>query len=334
MAPSLEAHKSKGKAPYTLSYRGGETDGIQILAGNATTLSLPVGTYVIEVKDADGCSNFATSSILPVTSDLYCSITPSPTTCNEDNGAINVFISGGKKPYTLTYDGPVSGTRLVNGTTSFDNLPAGNYTTFLQDAEGCSVSESSVVTIGDAETATVEFSPVITGTSVQFFNDTKSTGDFLWTFGDETSSTEISPTHVYQSAGSYEVCLSQAGVCNIDIVCQTIQISAGKETSGFIAPLGSSSFIKEITSKGQLHIRQNYPNPFVQQTNILFELPEALLGTIMIHDNTGKVIQSHTTNYEKGTNFFTFNQNNLASGVYYYTIKAGTFSATKKMILR
>jgi len=327
---------SKGTGPYTVLYRGGGIEGSKVIDGHSTTISGPEGNYLVEIKDVEGCNTFATASIELEVSDLYCSITPTTTTCNEENGAINIFISGGKKPYSLSYSGPVSHSEVVNGTTSFENLPAGVYTTFLQDAAGCSVSESTEIVVGGSETASPSFSYVATGYSVFFSNSTESSGAYLWTFGDGTSTAKTSPSHDYQEAGSYEVCLSQTGACNTGITCQTIQIVSFKDISGLLAPIGATSAIfNEPTTDGEnVRINQNYPNPFVHQTDILFELPEALQTTIMIHDNTGKVVQTHTTNYEKGVNLFTFNQNNLTAGVYYYTIKAGTFSATKKMIIR
>ena len=332
----IEVNISKGTAPYKVSYRGGGTEGNTTITGKSTSFSVPIGTYLVEVVDADGCKGFSDTVIEEKESDLYCSITPSATTCNEDNGSINVFISGGKKPYSLAYTGPVSGNVIVNGSVSFDNLPAGVYTTFLKDAEGCAVSESSAVIVGNSENAAVEFSYAASTTSVVFYNYTTTSGDFLWTFGDGNSSSEFSPSHKYEAAGTYEVCLSQSGVCSIDIKCQTLQIAAAKVNSGLSAPISTSfsALIAETEVANNLRVNQNSPNPFTQQTNILFELPEAGSTTIMIHDNTGKVVQTHTANYDKGSNLFTFNQNNLASGVYYYTIKAGKFNATKKMIIR
>jgi len=326
----------KGTAPYTVIYRGGGIEDSRAIEGNSTTIFGPAGNYVVEIKDAGGCNTFSTASIEQEESDLFCSITPTATTCDADNGAIDVFISGGTKPYSLSYTGPVSGSQVVDGSTSFEHLPAGVYTTFLQDADGCSVSESSEVLVGEIAISDPAFSYAANGTSVLFSNETASSGDFLWTFGDGTSSTETSPSHDFMEAGSFEVCLSQTDACNIAIVCKIIQIVSFRDISGLLSPVNPTSAIINgpIEDLENMRVNQNYPNPFIHQTNILFELPEALRTTIIIHDNTGKVVQTHTANYEQGANLFTFNQNNLTTGVYYYTIKAGTFNATKKMIIR
>lgn len=50
--------------------------------------------------------------------------------------------------------------------------------------------------------------------------------DYLWSFGDGTSSTEQAPNHTYTNTGTYEVCLSVTGLCNIDNNCKIITIAA------------------------------------------------------------------------------------------------------------
>lgn len=79
---------------------------------------------------------------------------------------------------------------------------------------------------------------------------------------------------------------------------------------------------------------QNEPNPFKDFTNISFELSKSSNVVIRVVDVTGKVVFSHKGQFGKGYNTITVSNNQLAnSGVYYYQIEAGEFSATKKMIL-
>lgn len=332
---TIKVDITSGIAPYTINWKGGGNEGSRTIDGNATTFSLSQGTYIIEVIDANGCSTYSNAAIIDNPTDLYCSITSRATTCNEDNGSMKVFISGGKKPYTLSYEGPVSRTVQVNSTTYFYDLPAGLYTTFLQDADGCVMSESNEVVKGSVESPNASFEYSANGTSVFFFNNS-TLGEFKWEFGDGTSSTDASPNHNYSSSGTYEVCLTTTGNCGSDTHCQTLQIVAFKDLSDQSLQIGqvSKAALNSPSTAEGMRVAQNYPNPFANQTDILFELPEALLTTITIHNNTGKIIQKHIAKYEKGTNLFTFNQNNLASGVYYYTISTGKFSTSKKMIVK
>jgi hypothetical protein len=80
-------------------------------------------------------------------------------------------------------------------------------------------------------------------------------------------------------------------------------------------------------------LSQNYPNPFNPTTKIDFAIPADGLVTIKIFDNLGKecltLLNEETT---AGYHTVTFNAG-LPSGVYYYSIKAGSFTAVKKMLL-
>ncbi len=78
---------------------------------------------------------------------------------------------------------------------------------------------------------------------------------------------------------------------------------------------------------------QNNPNPFKQTTTISFNLPDAMPAHLTISDITGKTIKSWSVQGTKGMNVVEFNQSNLPSGVLYYSIQAGEFVATKKMIV-
>lgn len=79
---------------------------------------------------------------------------------------------------------------------------------------------------------------------------------------------------------------------------------------------------------------QNQPNPFVGQTVIGYELPQAGEATLTIHDVTGKVLQLQRQTTEAGKQQFVVNSRDLgAAGVLYYTVTSGEYTATKKMVV-
>jgi hypothetical protein len=83
-----------------------------------------------------------------------------------------------------------------------------------------------------------------------------------------------------------------------------------------------------------IELSQNEPNPFKGQTSISFMMPEAATATLSVYDVTGKVVTVRNINANKGMNSETFTREQLgASGVMYYTLKSGDFSATKKMFI-
>lgn len=79
---------------------------------------------------------------------------------------------------------------------------------------------------------------------------------------------------------------------------------------------------------------QNYPNPFNPVTKIRFDVAKSGFAKINIYDISGKLVNSLVNqNLNVGTYEAIFNGNNMASGVYYYTIQVNDFTETKKMIL-
>ncbi|MBT8380662.1 MAG: T9SS type A sorting domain-containing protein [Ignavibacteria bacterium] len=90
----------------------------------------------------------------------------------------------------------------------------------------------------------------------------------------------------------------------------------------------------------EFSLSQNYPNPFNPSTKIEFTVPvtfsgaQELLITIKIYDILGNEVVT-LVNEEKPVGFYEveFNASEYSSGFYFYTLKAGNFIQTKKMLL-
>jgi hypothetical protein len=83
-------------------------------------------------------------------------------------------------------------------------------------------------------------------------------------------------------------------------------------------------------------LKQNYPNPFNPATVISFSIPNISTVTLKIYSITGKEITT-LINEEKRPGeysvYFDASLYGLSSGVYFYQLTAGTYSATKKFTL-
>jgi hypothetical protein len=78
---------------------------------------------------------------------------------------------------------------------------------------------------------------------------------------------------------------------------------------------------------------QNQPNPFVSKTVVGFYLPEAMDATLSVYDESGRLVYQTKGDFAKGHRAFTLDRSQVhAPGMLYYTLEAGTFSATRKMI--
>ena len=82
------------------------------------------------------------------------------------------------------------------------------------------------------------------------------------------------------------------------------------------------------------NLKQNYPNPFNPTTNIEFSLVKSGHVSLKVYDVLGKEVAT-LVDEERGVGNYrvVFDGRNLPSGTHFYTLRAGGFSATKKMLI-
>ena len=87
-------------------------------------------------------------------------------------------------------------------------------------------------------------------------------------------------------------------------------------------------------------LNQNYPNPFNPSTMIRYQLPEQTMVTIAIYDLMGRKVRTLVSGETQlaGYRQVVWNATNdfsqpVSAGMYIYTIQAGTYRMTKKMVL-
>ena len=89
----------------------------------------------------------------------------------------------------------------------------------------------------------------------------------------------------------------------------------------------------------EFNLSQNYPNPFNPETKIKFSIPHNVksgnLNTkLTVFDITGReVALLVNSELQTGVYEFTFDGSSLSSGIYFYTLRVGGFTETKKMLL-
>jgi photosystem II stability/assembly factor-like uncharacterized protein len=91
---------------------------------------------------------------------------------------------------------------------------------------------------------------------------------------------------------------------------------------------------EEQSVPDQFELSQNYPNPFNPTTTIKFTIPKQSFVTLKIYDLLGREISTIANeNMSRGIYELDFDGSNLASGIYIYRLKAGTFNSSKKFVL-
>ncbi len=102
---------------------------------------------------------------------------------------------------------------------------------------------------------------------------------------------------------------------------------------------GGVTFIETGEIPEYFFLSQNYPNPFNPTTTIRYQLTEREFVSLKVYDILRREVaelvneEKPAGSYEVEFNSHSGNVRNLTSGIYFYQIKAGDYSETKKMIL-
>jgi hypothetical protein len=102
---------------------------------------------------------------------------------------------------------------------------------------------------------------------------------------------------------------------------------------------GTVSLEESFSNPLENRLASNYPNPFNPETEICFELKEASDVTIDVFNIKGQMIRRIAQDqYAGGVHRVVWdgkdtNRRPVSSGVYFYRMKAGTYTRTRKMIL-
>ena len=150
-----------------------------------------------------------------------------------------------------------------------------------------------------------------------------------------------------QSVFKYNVTLTSSPVVAASGLNNPADIFVNKLSDTLVVPNAGNSTVSfyflnnptSISSQGNLvtgfNLFQNYPNPFNPTTNIRFVIGSSSLISLSIYDITGREVKSIIDNkfYSTGSYTVSLNTDELKSGIYFYTLQAGSISETKKMIL-
>ena len=136
---------------------------------------------------------------------------------------------------------------------------------------------------------------------------------------------------------TYEYRSSAFGVPRTDSV--RVDIFNGYNTSSIIWRVNVVNEITTIETSSDLipqnfSLQDNFPNPFNPVTHITYTLPRLSKVELSIYHITGEKIKT-LVNKQQAAGEYTirFDANNLASGIYFYTLKAGDFKESKRMAI-
>ncbi len=110
------------------------------------------------------------------------------------------------------------------------------------------------------------------------------------------------------------------------------QYTAFSETWKFAT--NTTTRVTNFTAARDYSLEQNYPNPFNPTTVFRFSIPAESVVTLTIYNELGQVVSTLVDgNLSAGTHAIEWNAQSFVSGVYFYKLTAGSFTAVKKLLL-
>jgi len=178
---------SGGASPYTYIWSpGGETTNF--LTG------LSAGNYSVEVTDALGCVTNETFNVSQPTQIIIDYLVSSVQCKTDDDGAIDISVSGGTEPYTYVWS-TTDGSGLSFSDEDQSGLTGGTYTVTVFDDNGCSTSEDIMVLVEDFTLPVIICPPDLTAICDISEHPAYATyGEFTAAGGIATDNCEIDPS--------------------------------------------------------------------------------------------------------------------------------------------
>lgn len=193
----------------------------------------------------------------------------------------------------------------------------GTYTLDVTDACG-SGTQSVTIVENDAPTASfTATNSYVTGIFTNTSTSPGSTTTYLWNFGDGNTSTDESPSHVYDLPGTYTVTLTVTNECGSSTTTGTVEAT----TVG----------LEEIDGLGTIAI---YPNP----SNGIFQLDvnfnEAAELNLVVVNMLGEVVAVQNINAVNGFHSGAIDLSTSASGVYFLKISADNNAISTQVLVK
>ncbi|MBI4536093.1 MAG: choice-of-anchor B family protein [Ignavibacteriae bacterium] len=148
----------------------------------------------------------------------------------------------------------------------------------------------------------------------------------------------VSRTSLNIAAGSSDTITVAFSPTQVRSYLATMTLSSDAPTTPTTVALSGAgqppSSVGENELPTDFALRQNYPNPFNPSTVISFDIPATVLVSLRVYNLIGQqVAELVNGTREPGRYRISFETTNLASGVYFYRLHAGSFTDTKRMML-
>ena len=273
---SVTVNLTSGIAPMTYS-----VNGVTFQSSNFFT-GLVAGNYTVTLKDANGCKNVYSFSILNLPGPQVTAI-PSATFCNSNNGSINAYGTGGVAPLQYSING-----NIYQSSGLFTALAPGSYTVTVKDANGCINTVS--VTVANSPAPTV--SAIATAATCNNSNGTITAsgvgGTAPLVYSIDGISFQSSSYFYGLTAGIYTITVKDFFNC-INTVNVTVTNTSAPQITVTTTPSACSTNTGTITATGSLGVAplQYSINGITFQASTLFSALSAGNYLVQVKDANG-----------------------------------------------
>lgn len=231
-----------GIPPYTYSW---SADNGYTNTTDLDLTGLDAGNYTLTVTDALGCIQPFAARAVTEPDPLMASFNPTNVSCfGNDDGTINVTVSGGTPVYTFQWDGPNG---FNENTKDVSALAPGTYSLDVSDANGCEVKYTDEITITEPADITV----LATATNVSC------NGADDGTISTVTSGGTPGYTYAWTGPNSYTSDLPNLGSLEPGAYNLTVT-----DANNCVKPLGNVATITEPTAITATFTGQDNPDCF------------------------------------------------------------------------
>lgn len=186
----------------------------------------------------------------------------------------------------------------------------------------CIISDSAIVTHNSSPSPTALFTYTITSQTggmynLSFINNSSNALNYLWDFGDGTTSNLSQPIHAFNCINAYTIQLIAYNACESDTITQ-------------IFYRGCGDAISDISQAISLQI---FPIPANEDIYLHYELAQATDVELQIVNSLGQVILKENYADEIGEIHKELNVATLAEGVYYLRLSTNRGIAVHKLAI-
>jgi len=198
---SITINVNGGTSPYSFNWSNGST--VQ------NPSALVAGVYTVNITDANGCTQSASTTITQPSASLTSSVLSQvQVSCFGNNtGTLSLNVNGGTAPYSYNWSNGSSASAI-------NNLAAGNYSVTVSDANGCTSTLNAVITQPNASLVSSVASTTNilcngNSTGVVNINVNGGTAPYTYSWSNGASSQNISGL----SSGTYTVSVVDVNGC-------------------------------------------------------------------------------------------------------------------------